>query len=233
MKPLYFDDSYLKEFETSIASVDGTNVVLEQTAFYPASGGQPNDTGKLVKDGKEFVVVDVRKKNGQIVHVVNEQGLQKGDKVKGVVDWERRYKLMRLHTAAHVLSAIVNKMTGALVGGKQLNLDKSRIDFTIEQFDPNAIQQFADAANKTIAEGAEVSTYFLPRDEAMKIPGMVRLVNKLPPSVPELRVVEIKNVDKQACGGTHVKNIKEIGNIRVLKTENKGKAHRRMYYTLE
>lgn len=232
-KPLYFDDCYLKEFDATIAAVDGVNVVLDKTAFYATGGGQPNDTGRLVCNGREFRVVDVKKSDAGIVHVVSEQGLKVGDRVRGVIDWERRYRLMRMHTAAHVLSAAVNKLTGALVGGKQLELDKSRIDFTIEQFDQNAIQQFADEANKIIANGAQVTTSIMAREDALKVPGMVRLATKLPPSVPELRIVKIEGVDEQACGGTHVKNITEIGKISVLKADNKGKGHRRMYYSLE
>jgi Ser-tRNA(Ala) deacylase AlaX len=232
-KPLYFADSYLKEFDATVTAVDGMNVVLDQTAFYATGGGQPNDTGKLVLDGKEYKVIDVKKGEQGAVHVVAEPGLKPGDRVKGVIDWDRRYRLMRMHTAAHVLAATVNKLTGALVGGKQLELDKSRIDFTIEQFDQERIQQFADEANKAIAAGAPVTTSFMPREEALRIPGMVKLIERMPPNIPELRIVEIKGVDIQACGGTHLKEIKDIGTIKVLKAENKGKGHRRMHYTLE
>jgi len=232
-KQLYFDDSYLKEFDASVVSVNENAIELDQSAFYPTGGGQLCDTGKLVKDGKEFAVTEVRKQDGKVVHIVSEQGLQQGDKVKGVIDWERRYKLMRMHTAAHVLSATVNKITGALVGGKQLKLDQSRIDFTLEQFDSEKIQQFGEEARKTTEKGALVKTSFMKREEALKLPGMIRLASRLPPEIPELRIVEIEGVDIQACGGTHVKNIKEIGQIKVIKTENKGKGHRRMYYSIE
>jgi len=230
-KPLYFDDCYLKEFDAVVVSVDGMNVILDNTAFYPTSGGQPNDTGKLVCGGKEHKVTDVKKSDAGIVHVA-EPGLKAGDRVRGVIDWDRRYRLMRMHSAAHVLCATVHTLTGALVNGKQLELQQSRIDFTLEQFDRNAIQQFGDHANKTIAKGAQVKMSAMPREEALKIPDLVKLAEKMPPNIAEWRIVEIVGVDIQPCGGTHVKDIKEIGAIKVLKADNKGATKRRMYYTL-
>jgi misacylated tRNA(Ala) deacylase len=232
-KPLYFDNSYLKEFDAVVVSVDGVNIVLDKTAFYATGGGQPNDTGKLVANGKEFNVVDVKKSEQGAVHVVDQPGLKPGDKVRGVIDWEHRYRLMRMHSAAHVLSSAVNKLTGALVTGKQLDLQQSKIDFSLEVFDKNQIQQFGEEAKKLISVGALVKTYFLPREEALKIPNLIRLAERMPPSVPEWRIVEILGVDIQPCGGTHVKDIKEIGKITVLKAENKGKTQRRMYYTVD
>jgi len=236
-KILYMDDGYLTEFDATVTRVegDGKAVALDQTAFYPTGGGQPNDEGKLVRvsDGKEFLVTTVRKAEGEILHDVCEPGLVVGDKVRGEIDWKRRFKLMRMHTAAHVLAATVGKLAGALVTGKQLELQQSRIDFSVEQFDREKIQQYTDEANKAIATNAPVKTYFLPREEAMKIPGIVKLAERMPPNIPELRIVEIVGVDIQACGGTHVKAVGEIGKINVLKAENKGKTNRRMYYKVE
>jgi len=231
-KPLYFDDCYLKEFDATVVSIDGGNVILENTAFYPTSGGQPNDTGKLVVNGKEYQVTDVKKSDAGIVHVV-EPGLNAGDKVHGVIDWERRYRLMRLHSAAHVLCATVHTLTGALVTGKQLEIQQSKIDFSLEAFDRNAIQQFGEHANATIAKGAPIRMSSMPREEALKIPDLVKLAEKMPPHIAEWRIVEIVGVDIQPCGGTHVKDIKEIGPITVIKAENKGAAKRRMYFTLQ
>lgn len=229
---LYFDDNYLKEFDATVTAADGTNVLLDQTAFYATGGGQPNDTGRLVCNGKEYKVVDVRKSPQGVVHVVDQAGIKAGDKVHGVLDWDRRYRFMRMHTAAHVLSATVNRMTGALVTGKQLGLEQSKIDFSLEQFDKDRIQQFGEEASRTCAAGAPVKTYFMKREDVLKTPGMIRLAERMPPSIPELRIVEIANVDIQPCGGTHVRDIREIGAIKVLKAENKGKTNRRMYYTL-
>lgn len=232
-KLLYFSDSYLKEFDATVTAVDGMNIILDQTAFYATGGGQPNDTGKLVCDGKEYKVTDVKKSEHGPVHVVSEPGLKLGDKVHGVIDWERRYRFMRMHSAAHVLCATVHTLTGALVTGKQLDLQQSKIDFSLEQFDRNAIQQFGDHANKTIASGAPIRTSSMKREDALKIPDLVKLAEKMPPDVPEWRIVEIVGVDIQPCGGTHVKDIKEIGKLTILKAENKGATKRRMYYALE
>jgi misacylated tRNA(Ala) deacylase len=132
-----------------------------------------------------------------------------------------------------VLSATVNKLTGALVTGKQLDLQQSKIDFALEQFDKDKINQFGEDASRTCIAGAPVKTYFMKREDVLKTPGMIRLAERMPPNIPELRIVEIVGVDIQPCGGTHLKDIKEIGNIKVLKAENKGKTNRRMYYTLE
>ena len=232
-KLLYFDDNYLQEFDAVVTAVDGNDVVLDQTAFYATGGGQPNDTGKLICDGKEYAVSDVKKSQIGPLHVVSEPGLKMGDKVHGVIDWKRRYKLMRMHSAAHVLAETVHKIAGAFVNGKQLDLQQSKIDFTLEVFDRTQIQQFAEEANKFVAAGAPVKMYNMKRAEVLKIPGMVKLAERLPPNITEWRIVEIVGVDKQPCGGTHVKDIKEIGTIKAVKAENKGKTKRRMYYTLE
>ena len=232
---LYQSDSYLKEFEAEIASATEEGIILDKSAFYPTGGGQPCDTGKLIRlrDNKEFQVTEVKKSENGPLHVIAEPGLQPGDKVRGIINWDRRYKLMRMHSAAHVLSAAVNKLTGALVTGKQLKEDESRIDFSLEDFDREQIPKLAEEANSSISKGAEVKTYTLPREEALKIPGMVKLAGRLPPSIPQLRIVEIKDVDTQACGGTHVKEIKEIGGIEVTKAQNKGASNRRLYYKLK
>ncbi|MCD6590882.1 MAG: alanyl-tRNA editing protein [Candidatus Aenigmarchaeota archaeon] len=237
-RPLYMDDCYLKEFEAKVISVTkgGENkffVVLDQTAFYPNSGGQPHDTGKLIKNGVEYPVVYVGKFSGQISHEVSKEGLKEGDVVKGVIDWERRFKLMRMHTAAHIISAIFHKETGALITGNQLGVDHSRIDFSLETFDRERMAELFNKANEIVEKDLPVKIYYLPREEAMKIPDVVKLAKALPPNANELRIVEIEGFDVQADGGTHVKLTKEIGKIVFTKAENKGKNNRRVYFTLE
>ena len=236
-KPLYMEDSYLREFEARVVSVTkgGENkffVVLDRTAFYPNSGGQPHDTGKFMKDGVEYPVVYVGKFSGKISHEVSKEGLKEGDVVKGIIDWERRYVLMRMHTAAHVISEVFHKETGALITGNQLGLDHSRIDFSLENFDREKISELFEKANEIVKKDLKVRSYFLPREEAMKIENITKLANVLPPNVKELRIVEIEGFDIQADGGTHVRSTKEIGEIKFLKAENKGKNNRRVYYTL-
>ena len=231
---LYMNDSYLKEFKAVVENLkDGKYVILDKTSFYPKGGGQPNDTGVLIKNDEEYPVVFVGKFEGRISHEVSKEGLREGDKVIGRIDWERRHKLMRMHTTAHLLSAIVHNKTGALITGSDLDVDKSRIDFSLENFDRSQIDEFLKMANSIVQKDLQVKVSFMKRDEAMKIPGMVKLAGAMPPNVDELRIVEIEGVDRQADGGTHVKSIKEIGEIEIIKVENKGKSNRRIYYTLK
>lgn len=228
---LYFNDSYLKEFSAKVAEVIGNCVVLDKTAFYPAGGGQAFDTGVLVKDGKEFMVNSVVKKEGKIVHETTSE-LQTGDNVIGRINWERRYKLMRMHTSAHLLSALFYKKAGVLITGNQMDVEKSRIDFNLETIDKEFIASIIKSANDAIATNAPVKIYSLQREEAMKNPEIVKLAGALPPTIETLRIVEIVGIDIQADGGTHVKALGEIGKIELLSLENKGKNNRRLYFTV-
>jgi len=234
MQALYMDDSYLKEFSAIVTGIDRNNIMLDKTAFYPTGGGQPNDIGKIIKDGQEFDVVKVTKNEGQILHQLNSaDSLNVGDNVTGIIDWERRYKLMRMHTAAHVIDAILYKEANALATGGQLGTDKSRMDFSLEVMDKEMIARSIDAANEIIRKDIEVKTYYLDREEALKIPGIIKLANVMPPNIERLRIVEIPGVDIQADGGTQVKNTSEIGEIVLLSVENRGKSNRRIYYTVK
>jgi len=231
---LYLGDSYLRECKSRVVAVkDGKYAVLDQTVFCPRGGGQPWDTGKLVKNCEEFPVVAVVKHEGKISHEIQRAGLAEGDEVECRIDWERRHKLMRMHTAGHVLSAIMFKKRGIMITGNQIDIDRTRFDFSLENFDKGAFQSLVDEANAAIARNLEVSVSFLPREEALKIEGAVKLANALPPEVKMLRMVRIGDVDYQADGGTHVKNTSEIGKIAFIKADNKGKNNRRIYFGLE
>jgi len=256
MEPaLYLHDSYLRTCSSRVvAAKDARLVSLDQTVFYPRGGGQPTDTGKIIRksDGKEFAVVAVSKSEGKILHEISGRGaagagdaangegtnaypsasLSVGDEVECIIDWERRYRLMRMHTAGHILAAIMYKSSGILITGNQLDTDKTRFDFSMENFDKGAFQSLVDDANAQIRRNLDVSVSFLPREEAMKIEGAVKLAVALPPDVKELRMVRIGDVDYQADGGTHVKNTYEIGKIAFLGAENKGKNNRRITYAL-
>ncbi len=229
---LYMTDSYLREFDATVLEANGKNIVLDKTAFYPSGGGQPNDLGVLETNGKKFSVINVTKNSGKIIHEVDSE-LSAGDSVHGTVDWDRRYKLMRMHTAAHVIDAVLYKEADALCTGNQLGTGKSRIDFSLDVIDRERMQKFVDMANDIIKSGIDVKIYFMKREEALRIPGIVKLAAAMPPSVSELRIVEIPGVDIQADGGTQVKNTGEIGTIQLLSMENKGKNNRRIYYTLD
>ena len=230
---LFLVDSYLKESKAIVVSVkNGKYVCLDQTIFYPKGGGQPHDTGKIIKENEVYNVVYVGKFSGEISHEVDHTGLQVGDNVCCVLNWERRYKLMRSHTAAHVLAALINKGTGALITGNQIQEDRVRFDFSLEKFARALLEKYLVKANELFGTDVPVKWYELPREEAMLIPGIVKMAGALPPDIPSLRIVEIVGVDSQADGGTHVRNLNEVGNVELIKTENKGKNNRRIYFKL-
>ena len=231
---IYMTDSYLKEFQANVQSVkDDKFIVLDKTAFYPQGGGQPHDTGVMLCNGEDYPVVYAGKFSGQISHEVGKPGLKAGDEVNCKIDWDRRYKLMRMHTAAHIIDAVLFNEANALCTGNQLGLDKSRIDFSLDVLDRDKIQLYIDRANEWVKKAIDVKIYFLPREEALKIPGVVKFASVMPPEVKELRIVEIPGIDLQADGGTQVKNTFEIGQISLVSVENKGKNNRRMYYMLD
>jgi misacylated tRNA(Ala) deacylase len=231
----HLEDSYKTEFDAVVQEVkDDKGVVLNHTYFYPVSGGQPTDTGIINRkgDGREFKVLTVKKSEGVIVHLVDNEDLSAGDEVRCIIDWERRHRLMRAHTAAHIVSEIIHRHTGAMITGNQLELDKIRIDFSLEQFDPNAFVEYIGEANKIIGQGLPVTGELLSREEAMRIPTVSKLAGGLPEHITEVRVVTIEGFDQQACGGTHVKNTAAIGRLEFLKAENKGQKNRRVYFRL-
>jgi Ser-tRNA(Ala) deacylase AlaX len=230
---LYMKDCYLREFDATIISIDGNNIELDKTAFYPSGGGQPNDTGRIIFNGQEFFIKNVFKKNGKVFHEVDRVGLKAGNEIHGIIDWERRYRLMRMHTAAHLISEIINRETGALITGNQLDVEKSRIDYNLENFDREKIKECVNKANEIIQQGLQVKIYFMKREEALKIPKITKLAMGLPENLENIRIVEIEGVDIQADGGTHVSNLKEIGKIEIIKMENKGKNNRRLYYAIK
>lgn len=247
-EPLYLSDSYARACTAKVQLVvDGKFIALEPQLFAPRGGGLPSDTGKLTRksDGAEFTVLFVSKKGGEVLHEVapaagaegaaqaGSPALAAGDEVECSLDWERRHRLMRSHTAGHILSAIMFRKSGIMITGNAIDVDKSRFDFSMENFDRDAFQKLIDEANSQIARSLEVSTRTLPREEALKLPGMVKLAGALPPEVKELRIVKIGDVDEQADGGVHVRNSSEIGKIAFVGAENKGKSNRRVYFRLE
>jgi len=230
---LYLEDSYLRECDAKVTTVSkGKYVVLDRTIFYPKGGGQPYDTGQILKDDHIFNVVYVGKFSGQVSHEVDHEGLKVGDDVHCVLDWEQRYRLMRSHTSAHCFASLLCNGTGALVTGNQLDVDKVRFDFSLENFDRNILETYIDKANQLFKKDIPVKWYVLPRKEALEIPGVIKMAEAFPPHIPKLRIVELVGIDKQADGGTHVKNLKEVGQIKLIKCANKGKNNRRVYYSL-
>ena len=219
----------MREFQAKVLSVEGGRVVLDQTAFNPRGGGLVADTGAL--GGAR--VAEVVKEGDAIVHVL-EAPVQvvPGAVVRGMLDWDRRYRIMRMHTAAHVLSSVVNGQTGALITGNQIRPEESRVDFNLEELDKEKMSNYVEEVNAVVARGLDVTSFFMTREEAMGTPGFVKLANAAPPTVEELRIVKIGDVDTQADGGVHVRNTKEIGKVVGLRMENKGKSNRRLYFTV-
>ncbi|MCS7103360.1 MAG: alanyl-tRNA editing protein AlaXM [Candidatus Korarchaeum sp.] len=230
---VYQTDSYLTEFESEVVKVRGNRVYLERTAFHPLSGGVADDRGYLEFKGRMYEVVSVEE-DPDVAHVLSsEPEFREGDLVKGLIDWERRYKLMRLHTADHMLAAVLYRSRGALVTGGHIEPEYAKSDFSLERGERSVFEEAIEEVNQIASKGLEVKIYFLPREEALKIPGVIKLADRMPPNVRVLRIVEIPGVDVQADGGPHVRNTREIGKVKLLRVENKGKGKKRVYFTLE
>lgn len=226
-KKLYWEQPYSKEFTAKIVATDGTRVELDQTLFYPRGGGVSGDTGVL---GGSRVVETSKNEDKILLTLESPADFTIGQTVTGKIDWDRRHRLMRMHTAGHLLSALFYSGAKCLITGNQIDVEKSRMDFSLEAFDRSQIEGFVKEANKLIENDAPVKSYFLDRSEALKIPEMVKLAEAAPPVEAQLRIVEIAGIDRQADGGLHVAHLKEIGRIELLKVENKGKTNRRLYY---
>ena len=224
---LYLRDAELKEFDATVVAVTEDGVVLDQTAFYVTGGGQPHDTGTL----GEARVVDVRKDRdtGEVTHVLEGAMPAVGDTVHGVVDWDRRHALMRTHTALHVLCGVIwNEYKCAVTGGNMEPLS-ARMDFEFDPLPEGFGETIERRVNEELAAARPIVVAFLPRETAVEDEDLIRTkVNMIPESVSEIRVVDIVGLDKQADGGTHVSSTDQVGRIRVLKTESKGKGNKRI-----
>lgn len=235
----YQRDSYLRELDTVVTRVEGTRVFLDRTIFHPRAGGLDNDTGKLVRhsgEAVEVVMVYLDKATGDVAHEVSpvDHGLEVGEVVRCVLNWERRYRLMRLHTASHILAAVMWRDYGALITGGHVTPEKAYDDYSLETMDKSVFEDAVAKANEVVKKALPVKVYWLPREEALKIPGIVKLAGRAPPpDVSELRIVEIPGIDVQADGGPHVRNTAEVGEIRLLKVTNKGRRRKRVYFTVE
>ena len=231
---LYQTDSYLKEFDGMVTAVDAEarTIVLDQSAFYPGGGGQPNDIGEFSIGETVYPVTKVKKQGDDVLHFLGgDVGLpQIGAQVHGKIDWEQRYLLMRTHTAMHVLCGTVFRDYGALVTGGNMEPGKGRMDFEFERLQGELVGEIEAAINKEAEAGHEVRVKILPREEAFQIPDLIRTkINLLPEGITEVRTVEIVGLDLQADGGTHVKNTSEVGKIKVVDYKSKGAINKRIY----
>ena len=200
-----------------------TGVVLDRTAFYPGGGGQPPDTG-LLRDGeREWAVTRISRSGGDLVHELDADPRAEGAGVHGQIDWEQRYQLMRTHTALHILCGVVWREYGAQVTGGDMKPLSARMDFELEHMSADFAREIEALVNKEVQAARNVGSRTLPREEAFKIPDLVRTkINLLPPSIKEVRTVEIVGLDLQADGGIHVANTSEVGRSGSWGTRAKG-----------
>ncbi len=228
-EPIYHTDAYCQEFEATVTAVEGNAVALDRTAFYPGGGGQPNDIGTLTAGGASWTVTKVRKAGSDIWHELGGDPPGVGTKVQGGVDWERRHKLMRTHTAMHILCGVVWRDYGASVTGGNMEPLKGRMDFEFESMKQELVKEIETKINAEVAAARPTRVKILPRDEAFAIPDLIRTkISLLPEGIPEVRTVEIVGLDLQADGGTHVANTSEVGPIRVVDYKSKGKINKRI-----
>jgi misacylated tRNA(Ala) deacylase len=230
---LYETDSYRQTFEAAvIEQVDG-GVVLDRTAFYPGGGGQPHDIGTLSDGNQAWMVERVKKVDGRPVHYIEGALPAVGTAITGQLDWDRRYKLMRTHTALHILCGVVWRDYGAQVTGGHMEPLQGRMDFEFETMRQELVAAIEAAVNREVMASRPVKVRILPRVEAFAIPDLIRTkINLLPEGISEVRTVELEGLDLQADGGTHVAHTGEVGRMRISDYKSKGKINKRIYVEL-
>jgi misacylated tRNA(Ala) deacylase len=224
-------DAYLAEAEGSVLSVSDEGIFLDRTVFYARGGGQPGDIGVIRWDGGKVDVADTIRKDSMPFHVVSPGAMlpDPGTPVQGLIDWERRYRTMRTHTALHALSGVIFRDFGAKVTGGNMEPGVARMDFELEGISVEFGQDVERRLNEELVRGYPTEIVFMARKEALKDPDLIRTkVNLIPEWVDEIRVIDIVGLDRQADGGTHVASTLEVGQVQVVKTESKGKANKRM-----
>ena len=231
---LCHDEAYLKEFEATVLEETDKGVVLDRTAFYPGGGGQPPDTGTIESGEREWRVKNLSRSGGKLVHELDSGPPAAGETVRGAIDWERRYELMRTHTALHILCGVVWRDYGALVTGGNMKPLSARMDFELESMSASFAKEVEERINAEVEAARPVHIRTLPRRAAFEIPDLIRTkINLLPESITEVRIVDIDGLDIQADGGTHVANTREVGTIRVLGHESKGRINKRLRIGVE
>jgi len=235
---LYQTDAYQQEFDAKITAVDDQtrSVILNRSAFYPGGGGQPCDFGQLVLGSLILPVIKVKKQGEDVLHFIGaaEPLPAPGSLVHGQIDWDRRYKLMRTHTALHILCGTVFRDYGALVTGGDMEPLGGRMDFEFERMQGGLVHDIEAAVNLEILNARDIHVRILPREEAFNIPDLIRTkINLLPEGIALVRTVEIVGLDLQADGGTHVRNTSEVGKVRVVDYKSKGAINKRIYIVIE
>ncbi len=234
---VYLRDSYARELDAKVTFAEGSNILLDRTVFYPTGGGQPCDTGIIKNGATEFKVVEVKKDGDNVVHVVegDASSLKIGDSVKCVIDWDKRYMHMRLHTALHIIDGVVEKLYQGKITGGQIYDDRARMDFDVPGLDKNKMLEIINASQKIVDEGHPVTAKILGKEEALKNPSIARTApgEELLSKLNTVRIIDIEGFDFQLDGGTHVAHTGEVGKLEMLKYENKGSHNKRVEITVK
>ena len=231
---LFHNESYLKVFEATVTGVVDGGVILDRTAFYTGGGGQPSDSGTLTSGDQEYQVTGIKRTDGEFVHQITGDPPATGSAVTGQIDWERRYLLMRTHTALHILCGVVWRDYGAKVTGGDMKPGEGRMDFEFENFSAEFVTELEVKINAEVAADRDISVNNLSREEADQVPDLIRTkINLLPPNIQEIRTIDIHGLDLQADGGTHVAKTREVGVIKVTGHESKGRSNKRIRIALE
>lgn len=234
---LCYADSYLREFEATVTEVTPKGVALDRTAFYPGGGGQPSDSGALLVNDTEYKVKKLSRQSGVLVHELDaapDEMPPIGAAALGALDWDRRYLLMRTHTALHILCGVVWRDYGAQVTGGNMQPGSARMDFELANMSADFAERMGELVNLEVQAARDIEVKTLPREEAFKIPDLIRTkINLLPPAIKEVRTVNISGLDLQADGGTHVANTREVGVISIAGHESKGRINKRLRIRLD
>ena len=234
---LCYADSYLREFEATVTEVTPKGVALDRTAFYPGGGGQPSDSGALLVNDTEYKVKKLSRQSGVLVHELDaapDEMPPIGAAALGALDWDRRYLLMRTHTALHILCGVVWRDYGAQVTGGNMQPGSARMDFELANMSADFAERMGELVNLEVQAARPIEVKTLPREEAFKIPDLIRTkINLLPPAIKEVRTVNISGLDLQADGGTHVANTREVGVISIAGHESKGRINKRLRIRLD
>jgi misacylated tRNA(Ala) deacylase len=231
---LYQTDAYLRAFEATVTEVAAGAVMLDRTAFYPGGGGQPCDQGRFRLPDKSLQVLSVRRQQGEIWHMLQGDPPAVGSRLTGELDWERRYRLMRTHTAMHILCGVVWRDYGASVTGGNMEPGRGRMDFEFERMQHELVNEIEQKINLEVDAARPIKVEILPRAEAFAIPDLIRTkINLLPEGIEHVRTVEIVGLDLQADGGTHVANTTEVGPIKIVDYMSKGAINKRLVVALD
>jgi misacylated tRNA(Ala) deacylase len=231
---LFYGDAYVKTFTAQVTGASEHGLSLDRTACYPGGGAQPCDFGVFKLGDQTLSVKRVRKVDGEIWHEIDGDPPETGAEVEGELDWERRFQLMRVHTAMHILCGVIWRDYEASVTGGNMKPLRGRMDFEFESMHKDLVAEIEEKINTEVRSARLVKTAILPRAEAFQIPDLIRTkINLLPPMIQEVRVVEIEGLDLQADGGTHVANTEEVGQIRIVDYKSKGAINKRLVVEIE